>query len=131
MPKSGQREWDIIAAKDKDPFLAMAADGLNMQLPPQFSQFEPRMRPHPLATKLQVLHYDQAKFDALDKTFVFAEKWFNNPSMTIVEDSPIRPIFDRVSTEPGWTTHSWPYGHDLVGEAPEQVLELILEVVGR
>lgn len=125
LPLPGQREWDCLPESAQSNFLASCTDGLNMDIPPGFTAFEPRMRPHPLATKLQAVHYDQADFDKLPKTFVFAEKWFHDPS----DPGFIRPIFERVRTQPAWTTYSLPFGHDLPREAPNEVAEILLKTV--
>jgi hypothetical protein len=84
---------------------------------------EPRVRPHPLATKLQPLFYDQQKFDSFAKVFVFAQKWFHDPRVA----SPFKPILERVQGEPGWSTQTWLYGHDLLNEAPDEVYGLLIE----
>ncbi|MEY4648122.1 MAG: hypothetical protein RL009_538 [Actinomycetota bacterium] len=123
MPKPGQCEWDLDLDEDKPGFLASCTDGLNLQPPEFLVQMEPRVRPHPLATKLQPLFYDQQKFDSFAKVFVFAEKWFHDPRVA----SPFKPILERVQSEPGWATQTWPYGHDLLNEAPEEVYRLLVE----
>lgn len=123
LPKPGEREWDLIPPQEHEIFIDMCADGLNLYPNAENLKYEPRMQPHPLATKLQSLNYDQAKFDALEKIFVFAEKWFHDPSVT----SPIEKSYKRALVDSGWTTHSWPFGHDLVREAGEQVAAIILE----
>lgn len=126
VPKPGQREWDLVLDEDKEHFLAMCSDGLTMQPPSEFLNLEPRMRPHPLATKLQPLSYNKTKFDMLNKIFVFAEKWFHNPEVS----SPLKPVLDRIVQEPGWITQSWPFGHDLLKEAPDLLIKLLLENIG-
>lgn len=122
LPKPGEREWDLIPPHEHEMFIDLCADGLNLYPDAGMLRYEPRMHPHPFATKLQPLNYDQAKFAALDKVFVFAEKWFHDPSVA----SPIENSYKRALSDPGWTTHSWPFGHDLVKEAGAKVTELIL-----
>lgn len=122
VPKPGQREWDLMLEKDRIPPLRTGVDGLNMYPEDWLLDLYPRMQPHPLATKLQQLHYDQAKFDALNKVFVYCKHWFRNGDV-----SPFAPILERVKQEPNWTTHSWDVGHDTIGEAAEKVVELLLE----
>lgn len=127
LPKPGEREWDLIPDHEHEDFIYLCKDGLNLYPNDGLLQYEPRMRPHPLATKLQPLTYDQGKLNAIEKVFVFAEKWFHDPTV----DSPIRLSFDRAKKDQGWTTHSWPYGHDLVREAPEKLLQFLLENLNR
>ena len=121
MPKPGQREWDLMLEKDRIPPLRTGLDGLNMHPEEWLLEAFPRMQPHPLATKLQQLHYDQAKFDSFEKVFVYCTEWFRNG-----DASPFGPILERLKYEPGWTTHTWQVGHDTIGEASEQVIDLIL-----
>ena len=123
LPKPGEREWDLIPDHEHEDFIDLCQDGLNLYPNEGLLQYEPRMRPHPFATKLQPLTYDQKKFDTIEKVFVFAEKWFHDPNV----DSPIRRSFERAKNDAGWTTHSWPFGHDLVRETPDKVAGLILE----
>ena len=125
LPKPGQREWDLIPAHEHETFIDLCADGLNLYPDAGMLTYEPRMQPHPLATKLQPVNYNQAKFDALKKVFVFAEKWFHDPSVR----SPIEASYIRASNEPAWSTHVWPFGHDLVREAGARVAELILREI--
>jgi pimeloyl-ACP methyl ester carboxylesterase len=126
LPKPGEREWDLIPTQEHETFIDLCTDGLNFYPDAGMLTYEPRMQPHPLATKLQILNYSQAKFDALEKVFVFAEKWFHDPAVK----SPIEASFIRASQDPGWSTHTWPFGHDLVREAPQEVIDLVLSVTG-
>ncbi|MEY4067581.1 MAG: hypothetical protein RIQ44_793 [Actinomycetota bacterium] len=124
-PKSGQAEWDLIPDYDKPGFLASCTDGLNLRVNPGLLAHEPRMTTHPLATKLQPLHFDEAKFAEFKKVFVHGEKWFHDPAVP----SPFVQILDRARVEPNWQAHSWPVGHDLYREAPDQVQSVILEAL--
>ena len=123
VPRPGQREWDLIPEHENPTFISLAAgDGLNIHPEDWMLQHYPLMQPHPLATKLQPLHYDQDKFDGFRKVFIFAEKWFGDPSVT----SPIAKSRDLALSTPGWTVHSWPFGHDLVRDAGPAVLDVVL-----
>ena len=123
LPKPGEREWDLIPAHEHETFIDLCADGLNLYPDAGMLTYEPRMQPHPLATKLQPVNYSQDKFDVLEKVFVFAEKWFHDPSVK----SPIEASYIRASSSLGWATQVWPFGHDLVREAGAQVADLILQ----
>ena len=123
LPKSGEREWDLMPAQDRESTLAKSVDGLNIFPDEWLKNYEPRTHPHPLGTKLQPIHYDQDKFDVIPKVFIYAEKWFHDPSVT----SPIKRSFDLASKSRGWHVQSWPYGHDLVRECKEKVIALLLQ----
>jgi pimeloyl-ACP methyl ester carboxylesterase len=106
LPKSGEREWDLMPAHDRESTLAKSVDGLNI-FPEEWLK----------------IHYDQDKFDVIPKVFIYAEKWFHDPSVT----SPIKRSFDLASKSRGWHVQSWPYGHDLVRECKEKVIALLLQ----
>lgn len=42
------------------------------------------------------------------------------------EDSPTKLIYDRLRDQPGWDVRCWEVSHDVVNEAPEELLELLL-----
>jgi pimeloyl-ACP methyl ester carboxylesterase len=123
LPRPGEREFDLMPSIDCDKMLAQCLDGLNIYPDEWFKNYEPRTRPHPLATKLQPINYDQKNFDGIPKVFIFAEKWFYDTSVT----SPLKRSFDLASKSEGWEVQSWPYGHDLVRECKERVIALLLD----
>lgn len=125
LPNPGQREWDLLPAQDRVSTLAICRDGINLYPDAWLQQYEPRTQPFPIGAKLQPLNFDQARFDLLTKVFVFAEKWFHNPDVS----SPLETSYLRAKSGKGWRTLSWPFGHDLVREAPTEVLELLLREV--
>ena len=122
VPEPGEREWDLILEEDKEFFLGLCTDGLNMQPPAEWAASEPRVRPHPIATKLQPAFYSRERFDNIDKVFVFAEKGFRQPGV----ESPFKKTLEKVSARPDWTTYSLPFGHDLIGEGLPEVTEILL-----
>lgn len=122
LPMPGQNEWSLMPALDRESMIASCFDGVNVYPDPWIVQHEPRVQPFPLGAKLQPLDYEQTKFDQLDKVFVFAEKWFHNPS----ETSPIEPSYLRAKAGEGWRVQRWPFGHDLVREAAQDVTDLLL-----
>jgi pimeloyl-ACP methyl ester carboxylesterase len=123
LPNPGQREWDLLPPADQASTLASCLDGLNIYPDEWLLEYEPRTQPHPLGTKLQPLDYDQGKFDALDKVFIYAERWFHNPEVT----SPLEPSYLRAKGAIGWRTEAWPFGHDLVREAAAEVESLLIK----
>lgn len=119
VPRSGDREWDSVPTWLQDKMLGECEDGLNMMPSAEFLAYEPRMKPHPIGTKLQPLHYDEAHFGTIPKTYVHSAK----PG----EPSIFEPQFQRIQGEPGWKFVTLPYGHDLYREAPLEIEQIILE----
>ena len=123
LPKPGQCEFDLMPMQDRNSALTQCLDGLNIYPNEWLQNYEPRTKPHPIGTKLQPLNYDESKFDGYAKIFVFAEKWFHDPQVV----SPIKPSFELASQMQGWELQTWPFGHDLVREAPDEVIKLLLQ----
>jgi pimeloyl-ACP methyl ester carboxylesterase len=122
LPNSGQREWDLMPEADRESMLNMCLDGIKIYPDAWLREYESRVNPHPIGTKLQPIYYDQSKFDALDKVFIYAEKWFHNPAVV----SPLRHSFLSASGALGWRVESWPFGHDLIREASQEVAKLLI-----
>lgn len=125
LPQPGERLWDLIDDDFRNGFLSTAYDGLNSYPSPEFKAFRPRVMPHPLGTILQPLNFSQAVFETPKKVYVYAEKYFHNPAML----SPFKVVFEELSRRPDWITKCLPFGHDLLEEAPDEVLEIVLNAL--
>ena len=42
-------------------------------------------------------------------------------------DSPLRPSYDRVRNEAGWTVHELAGGHNLMRDNPGELLQILLD----
>jgi len=42
------------------------------------------------------------------------------------DESPTKLIYDRLQDQPGWNVQSWPVSHDVVTEAPDELIALLL-----
>ena len=54
------------------------------------------------------------------RVFVYALDW---PG-----DSPLRPSYDRVRDDPDWTTYALDSKHNLMRDAPDELLRILLAV---
>lgn len=127
VPNPGQRLWDIVDEDLRQIWLASSPDGLYIYPNPDFKAVRPGLMPHPLGTKLQALKYSEDVFNGPVKVYVYAEQYFGVPEMK----SPFKAYYERLKDQPDWTAISWPYGHDLLAEVPNEVSALILETVNR
>ena len=114
-PQDGQRAWDLIIEPVRRRFLSTTEDGLTHLPAPELGE---RVSPHPLSAYLQPLRLSPSTFDARHKVYVWAQ---GNP-----EGGTFEAIYQRLSGTDGWQTLKVPYGHDLVAEAPQLVVDLIL-----
>lgn len=121
LPEPGQNLWTLLDDDTRNGFLGAVSDGLNLHPDPAFKAARPRVMPHPLATMLQPLNYSKSIFELENKTFIYAEKYFGVPGM----QSPFEAFYNRLKDDAAWTTYSLPYGHDVVEEAPEVILDLL------
>lgn len=120
LPLSGQSEWDLASEELREVFTHSAKDGINIEVPAEWLTFRPRLMAHPLATKLQPLDYSIAKYQSFPKVYVHALNGFGPGA-----DHFFAKGYDRVKSQPGWTTYELPAGHDLATELPVEVLKII------
>ncbi len=114
VPSDGDAMWDLVGEGFHQAFLGGTADGLTTMPPPDVDR---RASPHPLATMLQPLRVGPAAYDVAHKVYLWAAGF---------TEGPFEPFYRRLSATEGWETHKVPYGHDLLVEAPEAILELLL-----
>lgn len=123
VPMPGQAEWDLIGASLREKFTSSTRDGLKIEVPEAFLKFRPRLKPHPLATKIQPLNYSLEKFEAISKVYVHAELGFGPD-----EDHFLLQCYRRCFESKNWKTYTLSAGHDLATEQPEAVIEIIGKV---
>ncbi|MFE2106784.1 alpha/beta fold hydrolase [Kitasatospora sp. NPDC059463] len=123
VPRDGESAYAIANDVWKQRYLAGAAAGGGHTLVGRNPALDPRATVHPLASLLQPVTLTGAA-DALDvpRVYLHAQNF---------ADSPFLETYARLRTDPAWTVHALPTGHDLVREAPEEFLRLTLTAAGR
>lgn len=124
VPFSGQSEWDLMNPELRAQFTSSSKDGINIEVSEKFLALRPRLMPQAFATKLQPLHYSEAKFEATPKVYVNAELGFGP-----IGDHFFSKIYKRISGTQGWKTYSLPAGHDLATDLPDEVIKIISDNV--
>ena len=118
VPDPGDSVWSLTTPRFRDLFVAGAkADGLACAPPPTL---DPRCRPHPMATFLQSINLSGRWREVPRKTFVGAFGW---------EGSPFRELYQRLSSEPEWSTFALDCGHNVARLQPEALAEILLAQV--
>lgn len=110
MTNDEQRRWYIDGA---------GRTGLAVE---PMSFFDPRARPHPLATLIQKCRLTGAWRSIEVKHYVAATGW---PG-----ESPFASTWERVRAEPGWNVHEWETRHNVMRDGPDRVLRLLLDIAG-
>ncbi len=82
--------------------------------------FDPRATAHPLASVLQPLTLTGDLAHIRRKVYVYATGW-ETPS-------PFTATYQRLRYDAGWTTHALDSGHNLMRDAPEDLLRILLDV---
>jgi pimeloyl-ACP methyl ester carboxylesterase len=118
VPEDGDSVWSTWAPEVRDQFFVNSQDGLHTAAPPGT---DPRARAHPLATFLQPVHLSANAYACANKVYALC---------AADKGSPFHAIRDRVALQPGWTIRELACGHDLMNQAPELALQLIVESAG-
>jgi pimeloyl-ACP methyl ester carboxylesterase len=116
IPLSGQSVWDLVSAEIQASLLGACDDGFTVVPDPGLVAVDPRVVAHPIATFLQRLHFD-------DSTLSMPKSYFS------AEQGPYTNVYRELVGTAGWDCTSHPFGHDLLREAPEAVLDYLLSRV--
>ena len=119
VPRDGESVWSTWGPEQREAFVQNSPDGIVTNPPPGV---DPRARPHPLACFLQPVRLGDHAYQVDEKVFVWCRAW---------ADGPYKAIHERVDAEGDWTIHRIPFGHDIMNEAPDVTLELLLATAER
>lgn len=119
VPADGDSCWALVSDAERRWYLDVVDTGYAVRPLPFF---DPRATPHPLASLLQPLRLsgDTGRFRRRD--YVYAAGWDGA--------SPFTPVYERLRADPAWTTHALDGGHNLMRDAPGELLEILLDVAG-
>ncbi|QLY29794.1 alpha/beta fold hydrolase [Nocardia huaxiensis] len=116
VPRDGDSVWSMSPPFWRDQYLSdVAEDGFSMQ-PPKFLT-ETRVTAQPLASMLQAIRLTGTLDQIPRKHYLF---------MTGYPETPFTRFYDRLLRDPSWTVHTLPHGHNVMAEAFDEVLKLVL-----
>lgn len=116
VPASGDTCWTLTSDKFR-AFITTGAveDGRTVAVP---RGLDPRARAHPVACFLQSLELCEPPAAArIRRSYVFAGPW---------PGSPFVEVADRLRTDPAWTVHDLPVGHDVMNGDPDGLVRVLL-----
>jgi hypothetical protein len=113
IPLSGQSVWELVSPEIQSGLLSACDDGFTVVPDPGLKAIDPRVVAHPIATFLQRLHFDE-------KSLSMPKSYFS------AADGPYTNVYRSLVGTEGWECTSHPFGHDLLREAPQAVLEYLL-----
>jgi pimeloyl-ACP methyl ester carboxylesterase len=120
VPRDGESCWDLVDDEERRWYLDVDDSGFGVRPLPFFDS---RATAHPLASVLQPLRIgvDLTRFRR--RVFVYALDW---PG-----ESPMRASYERVRDDPAWTCHELDGKHNLMGDKPEDLLRILVNIPSR
>ncbi|MGK5640190.1 alpha/beta fold hydrolase [Streptomyces sp. URMC 126] len=117
VPGDGDSCWSLVTDRERAWYLEGVGRNGYASAPLPF--FDPRATPHPLASLLQEIRLE-GRFDRDGgRDYVYATGWPGG--------SPFAPLYERLRTDPAWRTHALASGHNVMGDAPDALLEVLLD----
>lgn len=117
VPRDGESAHAIVDDLWKQRYLAGAAAGNGHTMVGRHPALDPRATVHPMATLLQPVRLTGAVDGIARRAYIHAERF---------EGTPFTATYERLRDDPTWAVHALPVGHDLVREAPEEFLKIML-----
>lgn len=116
VPEDGQSTWSLVSDNEREWYLD--GTGVNGYTSAPLPFFDSRATPHPLASLLQAVRLEGNLTRIAEKSYVYATRW---PT-----PSPFAELYERLSGSPQWRTHAVESGHNVMREAPDQLLKVLL-----
>lgn len=118
VPDDGDSCWTLTSDEQREWYLDVGETGYSV---PPLPFFDPRATPHPLASLLQRIRLtgDLGRFRRRD--YVYATEWDG--------ESPFAPTYRRLRDDPLWTVHALDSKHNIMRDAPDDLLKILLTSV--
>ena len=117
VPSHGDSCWSLVTDQERRWYLDVVDSGYAVRPLPFF---DPRATPHPLASLLQPIRLTGGPAHIRRRDYVYAAQW-DGPS-------PFAPVHQRLRDDPAWTTHALAGGHNLMRDAPQDLLKILLDI---
>ncbi|MFE3449287.1 alpha/beta fold hydrolase [Nonomuraea sp. NPDC059194] len=118
VPRHGDSCWTLVSDQERAWYLDVAETGYAVRPLPFF---DARATPHPLASLLQAIRLTGDLSRPRRRTYVYAAGW--------ADQSPFTPVYQRLRDDPEWTTHALDSGHNLMRDAPDDLLKILLKAL--
>jgi pimeloyl-ACP methyl ester carboxylesterase len=117
VPADGESWWSL--AGDGYRSLAIERSGTEGSVVSPPENRDKRCVPHPFASFRQVIRLTGNWTQVTTKVFVYASGW---------QGTPFTGTYEALRHDPSWTVYALPTGHDIIKEAPQQVLNILLSI---
>jgi pimeloyl-ACP methyl ester carboxylesterase len=116
VPEDGDSCWSLVTEQERAWYLRGVGATGYASAPLPF--FDPRATAHPLASLLQSIRLDGGLDRYRSRDYVYATGWSG--------ESPFAPVYQRLSGDPAWRTHALASGHNVMRDAPDELLKVLL-----
>jgi len=116
VPDDGDSCWRLTNDEQRDWYLDVGDTGFAV---PPLPFFDERATPHPLASLLQRIRLTRDLGSLRRRDYAYARGWPTG--------SPFEPTWRRLRDDPAWTVHELDSGHNVLRDAPDQVLKILLD----
>ncbi|MGO4613138.1 alpha/beta fold hydrolase [Nocardia sp. 2YAB30] len=117
VPRHGDSCWSLVSDQERQWYVDVVETGDAVRPLPFF---DPRATPHPLASVLQPLQLATDLTHIRRNVYVYAAGWKGQ--------SPFTPLYQRLREDPAWTTHALDAEHNLMRDAPHDLLKILCEI---
>ncbi|MFI9106118.1 alpha/beta fold hydrolase [Streptomyces fildesensis] len=116
VPEDGDSCWSLVTDQEREWYLNGAHETGFTSAPLPF--FDPRATPHPLASLLQSVRRAGGLDRFRSRDYVHATGWDGQ--------SPFTGLYERLLGDPAWRTHALASGHNVMRDAPDELLKVLL-----
>ncbi|SCG41560.1 alpha/beta fold hydrolase [Micromonospora humi] len=116
VPQHDDSCWNLVTDQERRWYADVVESGYAVRPLPFF---DARATPHPIASLLQPLRLTADPARIRHRVYVYAAGW-DGPS-------PFTPTYQRLRDDPAWTTHAVDGGHNLMRDAPHELLNILLQ----
>ncbi|WP_431926526.1 alpha/beta fold hydrolase [Nonomuraea jabiensis] len=117
VPGHGDSCWSLVTEQERRWYVDVVDSGYATRPMPFF---DPRATAHPIASLLQPLRLAGDLAHVRRREYLYAAAWEG--------ESPFTPVYDRLRRDPSWKTHAVAGAHNLMRDAPQDLLEILLDV---
>lgn len=115
VPRDGESCWTLTNDEQREWYIGVDATGYGV---PPLPFFDTRATAHPLASLLQPVRLGHEP-PGIRRIYVYAQRW---PT-----ESPFAPTYQRLRTDPAWTTHSLDGAHNLMRDNHSDLVRILLD----
>jgi pimeloyl-ACP methyl ester carboxylesterase len=116
VPGDGDSCWNLVSDRERQWYADVVETGYAVRPLPFF---DTRATPHPVASLLQPLRLTGDPARVRRRVYVYAAGWDG--------ESPFTPVYQRLLQDPSWATYALDSGHNLMRDAPQDLLKILLE----